>query len=71
MAISEADSSDSDEISKPIIQIVKLQESSGVIRATIPMDAVNELGLEKGDRIAFKGEEGDRTLSVGKASEFL
>lgn len=71
MAVSEEDSTKTDEISKPIIQIVKLQESSGVIRATIPMDAVNELGLEKGDRIAFKGKEGERTLSVGKASDFL
>jgi AbrB family looped-hinge helix DNA binding protein len=50
--------------------VAKVQRSTGSTRVTIPADAAENLGLEKGDRLVFRSNDGDEVV-VGKASELF
>jgi antitoxin component of MazEF toxin-antitoxin module len=59
------------ELNSDILKIVKAQHSGGSVKATIPADAARDLGIEKGDRVAFTGKEGDEELTLQKAEDIL
>jgi bifunctional DNA-binding transcriptional regulator/antitoxin component of YhaV-PrlF toxin-antitoxin module len=58
------------EVEANLFGISKVQRSGGSFTATIPADAAEELGIEKGDRVVFRsGGRGE--IVVEEASELF
>ena len=56
------------ELSDDVVESVKVQQNDGTYHASIPKDVARDLGIEKGDRVVYTGQKGDRTLRLQKSS---
>lgn len=56
------------ELSDDVVESVKVQENDGTYHASIPKDVARDLGIEKGDRVVYTGQRGERTLRLQKSS---
>ncbi|MFD1599359.1 hypothetical protein [Halobellus rarus] len=52
------------ELQDDVAKIVSVQDKNGSAQITIPVEAVDGLGIEKGDGVLVKGEAGDTSLEV-------
>lgn len=59
------------ELSDDVVACVKVQENDGTYHVSVPKDMVRELGLEKGDRVVFTGQQGDCSLRLQKSTASL
>ncbi|WP_226013586.1 AbrB/MazE/SpoVT family DNA-binding domain-containing protein [Halomicrobium salinisoli] len=62
---------DADALSWDVFESVTVQEQSGSYMVSIPKNTARDLGISKGDSVLFVGEEGDRTLIVGRADSVI
>ncbi len=73
MAVEETRSTEptEDGLSDDVVESVTAQEQGGSIMISIPADQVRDLGISKGDSVLIVGEEGDRSLRVGRADSVI
>jgi bifunctional DNA-binding transcriptional regulator/antitoxin component of YhaV-PrlF toxin-antitoxin module len=59
------------QLQEDITEIVKVQDNNGCNQITIPIDAVEDLDIDKGDGVLVTGNEGDRSLKLKPSSALL
>lgn len=59
------------ELQEDITEIVKVQDNNGCSQVTIPVEAVDDLDIEKGEGVLVTGKEGDRSLTLEPSSALL
>ncbi|NHN59815.1 MULTISPECIES: AbrB/MazE/SpoVT family DNA-binding domain-containing protein [Halorussus] len=58
-------------LSKNVMESMIVQQNDGTYHVSLPKGAVEDLGLQKGDRVLITGPEGERTLQLRPSGAVL
>ena len=71
MAATDSSDLDQPELSDDVFQSVIVQNGGGSLQVTIPSEITDDLEIEKGDRVAFRGSEGDDDVALQKVDRLF